>query len=666
MKSNNIPSNQRKNHNQSTRGRIMASKPKKSSSVEYNGLQKIKDFGIDNKLIKDKNFLYFLQQFIDSIPLLLIVIEPSQNYKVVLLNKHLANSLGSSVDKLIGKNFLDFFPPGELREKRKAYADRTIQNKQPTKLIDKRGDRYFDSYTFPVFDANGEVIYAIAMMKEITETKGLEKDLADKEQLFSAMIQHSKDMIYILTGEGKIMYRSPSAEKLLDYHEDSLGISAFDNVHPDDRDTAKKLFNSIISKPGETEVIQFRVKDAKGKYHVFEGIGINQLENPSIKGVIFNCRDITEKVKIKNDLIDHQKELSNQKNYLQNIIDSASEIIFTLDLKGDINTWNESAIKATGFRRKEVIGKNIKKINVFKNPEIIMKHIQEIFQDKKNELKDFRIKTKYGIEKPLKVSLSIIKEKNQVKNEILFICSEIPLEEQLFHQFELGKGYLIVDQKYDIDGLLNILLNSSFRCLYIGRNKSLNDFETVNDDNFEIINLKTNDDSFDKQFDLKDLGVQINQFLRNKSKKKKAVIVERFEYIMIHHSFETLIRFLYNIHDMVKSNKALLIIKVNKEVFNETQLKLLTSEFFSLSSEEIDDILLEKIQISILNFIQNQKEKNIQVNYKMVGSEFGLSKVTVKKHLDYLLNNNLLYCEEFGRTKFIHLTPKGIKIINKK
>lgn len=167
-----------------------------------------------------------------------------------MANKHLAKSLNVSVEQLIGKNFLDFLPPGEIRDRRKSYADKTIQNKKPTKLIDKRGNHYFDSYTFPVFDESGEVIYAIAIMEEITEKKDLEKTLADKEQLFSSIIQHSKDLYYIVNEDGNIIYFSPSSKKILAFSEDRIGSSIFKYLHPDDVEYAKDFFNDVKSKQG--------------------------------------------------------------------------------------------------------------------------------------------------------------------------------------------------------------------------------------------------------------------------------------------------------------------------------------------------------------------------------------------------------------------------------
>ena len=642
----------------------MPRKPKQPKSIKFNGMKNIKNLGIDSSLIADKNFIYFLQQFIDSLPLFIIVAEPINDYKVVLVNKHLAKSLGTNVEKIIGRNFIDLFPTDEIRKRRKTYADKTFHTKKPIRFIDKRDNRYFENFSIPVFDNSGDVIYIIGVINEITEKKGLEQDMADKEQLFSAMIQNSKDMIYILTNQGKIIYRSPSAEELIGYHTDTLGESAFKNIHPEDRNTVKSRFMSLISKPGNTDFIQFQVKDVKGDYHVFDGIANNQLENPSINGVIFNCRDITENIKIQNNIKEYQRDLKKNMDYLQNVIDSATEIIFTIDRKGIIRTWNESAINHTGFKRKEIIGRDIRRINIFKQPELVLNHINNLFNRKISELKEIIIKTKYGNEKLLKVSISLIKERANIISEILFICKLIPLEEQLSYQFEIGKGYIIDDPKYNITELLETLIDASFRCLYIGRNIGKDQYRLDNVNKIHTIDFANQTGEYNRVFDLQELGSIVNDFLNKKTKSKKAIILERFDFLMIYCSFEKLIRFLYNLNDLIKRKNGLFIIKIHPDVFDQKQLKFIKMEFNQIPSEDIEDLYLDEIQFSMLQFIAKQRKMNIQVNFKIIGSKFGLSKVTVKKHIDFLLDNTLIYCEEFGRTKYIYLTPKAFQLLN--
>ena len=74
-----------------------------------------------------------------------------------------------------------------------------------------------DVTIFPVHDAGGKITNAVTQLTNITERKKTEDALIESEVRFRSLIQNASDMIRIVNREGKIIYESPSVEKILGY-----------------------------------------------------------------------------------------------------------------------------------------------------------------------------------------------------------------------------------------------------------------------------------------------------------------------------------------------------------------------------------------------------------------------------------------------------------------
>ena len=68
--------------------------------------------------------------------------------------------------------------------------------------------------------------------------------------------------------------------------------------------------------------------------------------------------------------------------FLLNIIDSTSEIIFTIGNNSKIKSWNKTAVQITGYKKRQVVGRSIKKVELFDNSSEIEGYIKDV-QNKK-------------------------------------------------------------------------------------------------------------------------------------------------------------------------------------------------------------------------------------------------------------------------------------------
>ncbi len=633
-------------------------KIKKSISNTTSSDRTIKQLGISPKLINDSNFLTLLHQFINAIPLLIVVIHP-KDYSIVLVNNHLSHSLQLPVEQLIGKNFLDFLPPGEIRTRRKTYADKTIQNKKSINLIDKRGNKYFDSKTIPVLDSDGNVIYAIAIMQDITKRKDAQKTLADKEQLFSSMIQTSHDIIYITTKEGNIVYQSPSAKKTLGHSTKRIGRSILEHVHPEDLTRAKKFVKEVVSTPGVSKKIVVRVKGANGEYHYLEGIANNQLHNDSINGVIINSRDISERVHA-------QKRLEETVHYLDNILKNSKEIIFVINNQKKITIWNQSAERITGFSSKTVVGRLIDELPFITNKGELTECVDHLFSKKKRKIQQIILHSKNGEITVLKPSISIVSDNDKQVSDIIFICNDITNKFQIHETLIPGLSYLLnSEDNEELKNLSTRLLLEGKSELFITRKPFKIKSQFHDSSNIQFCFFSSlKDEEHETIQDLKDLKNQIIRFV--KQHKNSVVFIDRIDYLMNKYEFLHLSTALYEINDYIKQYKSLLIVRVNIKQLDEKQYSTFKEEFIELSQSDIQDIHLDESHFEILKFINREHEWNKTVNQNKIVKEFQISKLTAKKRINELLDKQLLYSKRKGRSKQLYLTKKGSTLLTKR
>jgi PAS domain S-box-containing protein len=130
---------------------------------------------------------------------------------------------------------------------------------------------------------------------EYIRRRWTEDALKQSERRFRALIENSSDAIFLIERDGKIHYATPSVEHVLGYStDDLLGKNAFEYIHPDEQDGARRFFTSIIRKPGKNFTAVYRVRHKDGSWRWMEGIGTNLVMEPAVQAIVINHRDITE------------------------------------------------------------------------------------------------------------------------------------------------------------------------------------------------------------------------------------------------------------------------------------------------------------------------------------------------------------------------------------
>jgi len=164
--------------------------------------------------------------------------------------------------------------------------------------------RVFRFYTAPVHDQAGNYYARVWFYRDVTELHRAEENLRRSELRFRSLIERASDLIIVLDGRGIITYASPSVSRILGYElADLTGKPGARFVHPDDRNRAVEFFRVRAGEAsGVSRGIQLRILTKDGRTRVIEWLVTNLLDDPVIRGVVLNGRDVTDRVAVEAEL----------------------------------------------------------------------------------------------------------------------------------------------------------------------------------------------------------------------------------------------------------------------------------------------------------------------------------------------------------------------------
>ncbi|MGQ0766931.1 MAG: putative bifunctional diguanylate cyclase/phosphodiesterase [Gemmatimonadota bacterium] len=184
--------------------------------------------------------------------------------------------------------------------------------------------------------------------------------LADSEARFRALVQQSSDVTLIIDRDGVIRYASPAAIDVFARRAEELaGESIASLSHPDDATSVSRFLQASHTR-AETVVAEWRVRRGAGDWVWTENTSSDMLAEPAIRGIVVNCRDVSERRTLQARLThqayhDALTQLANRSLFLNRVAQAiarasrgrrASVVLF-LDLD-DFKKVNDSLGHAAG------------------------------------------------------------------------------------------------------------------------------------------------------------------------------------------------------------------------------------------------------------------------------------------------------------------------------
>lgn len=121
--------------------------------------------------------------------------------------------------------------------------------------------------------------------------------LLAREQHFSALVQHSTDVLMVLDRRSCFTYLSPTAARLLSLpKETGIGRSLLDCCHPSDRSALSAAL--AATRHGGVEALpDFRLRRGTGEWTWLMGTARDLSDDPVVGGIVLNAKEINERKK---------------------------------------------------------------------------------------------------------------------------------------------------------------------------------------------------------------------------------------------------------------------------------------------------------------------------------------------------------------------------------
>ncbi|MDX2046743.1 MAG: PAS domain S-box protein, partial [Chitinophagaceae bacterium] len=222
----------------------------------------------------------------------------------------------------------------------------------------------------------------VMMHIDITELKNAGEVVSRNEKRFRAMIENNNGIIALVDENFKTIYRSPSAVRITGWTVGELASMGIENlIHPDDRNLLKTTWADLIANPGKLQTLSIRTLHKNGNYIYLEGTAINLLDDKSVKAIVTNMLDVTER---KTAEILMKKAIERY----DILSEATSDTIWDWDIKSNWMRYNEGISKMFGYSAGEVVN-----VDEWRNEKLhvddyqsVVESLEEAFEKKTERL----------------------------------------------------------------------------------------------------------------------------------------------------------------------------------------------------------------------------------------------------------------------------------------
>ena len=204
---------------------------------------------------------------------------------------------------------------------------------------------WIDLHGFPLHNpATGETVGVIEYVRNITDQREAELALQESEQRLRLINENMVDLITHIDKNRKVLYCSPSAERLTGYPAaDLISHTMTEFIHPDDVERIIREIRAAIGSQAPFVRLEYRYLHKNGTYSWFESEArILYDSNGAYDGTIFTSRDVTDRKKA-------EKALLESEDKYRSVIDKIHEGFVRGDKVGNLVIASPSAARLLGY-----------------------------------------------------------------------------------------------------------------------------------------------------------------------------------------------------------------------------------------------------------------------------------------------------------------------------
>ncbi|MFZ3384960.1 MAG: PAS domain S-box protein, partial [Candidatus Methanoperedens sp.] len=281
----------------------------------------------------------------------------------------------------------------------------------------------------PIKDAEGRIIGASTIARDITEKKKIEKKLRNASLYVRNLIEASLDPLVTISPDGKITDVNKGTELVTGVSREKLIGKDFSDYFTE-REKARKGYQEVFEK-GFVRDYPLAIRHKSGKItEVLYNASVYKNEAGEVEGVFAAARDITQ---IKRA----EEQLRITSLYARNLIEASLDPLVTISLRGKIMDVNKATELVTGISRKELIGSDFS--NYFTEPEKARNGYHEVFE--KGFVRDYPLAIRHKSGKITDVLYNATVYKNETGEVQGVFAAARDITQQKFAENELRRAH---------------------------------------------------------------------------------------------------------------------------------------------------------------------------------------------------------------------------------
>jgi len=264
-----------------------------------------------------------------------------------------------------------------------------------------------------------------ATQEELRKTnQQLESNILEVENAqtrLRGLLENASEIISIYNSDQQMTYVSPSALSIVGYTaEELMKGKDLERLSLEGQSAMQKLFEQVIQDPGLSPTIEYSFVRKDGQIVFLETSAINRLDDQSIKGIILNSRDITERQRAAKE--------ERLKTRMQSLSENSLDMIVRLSIDGRFYYANPIVENYTGSPPGALLNKNLSEVQLSEElKEYFEQTLDSIKKDPEKLNTELHLPVQVGVESTTQImSIDAIPELEEDELEtILFVGHDI-------------------------------------------------------------------------------------------------------------------------------------------------------------------------------------------------------------------------------------------------
>jgi diguanylate cyclase (GGDEF)-like protein/PAS domain S-box-containing protein len=155
------------------------------------------------------------------------------------------------------------------------------------------------------------VVFVLALLVMVRQALVLREDAVTRErraarlveERYASLIANASDVIMTVAPDGSLMFASPASERTLGLRPDEVaGRNLLGVWAGEDAERLRAFLGEVAASSGEpVGPVEMRIERGRDRY-VLEIVGSNLMDDPAVRGLALNLRDITERKTLEEQL----------------------------------------------------------------------------------------------------------------------------------------------------------------------------------------------------------------------------------------------------------------------------------------------------------------------------------------------------------------------------